>query len=68
MSPRNLPSVPTAAPSSTAERTDLLAYYHQDRTQNQSSREEALRTLITSVLMEPDFLYRLDMARRTPPP
>ncbi|MGB8538321.1 MAG: DUF1592 domain-containing protein [Acidobacteriaceae bacterium] len=48
-------------PLTSAERTDLLAYYHQDRTQNQSSHEEALRDVITSVLMEPDFLYRLDM-------
>jgi hypothetical protein len=48
-------------PLTHAERADLLAYYHQDRTQNQSSHEEALRDVITSVLMEPDFLYRLDM-------
>jgi hypothetical protein len=48
-------------PLTSAERADLLAYYHQDRTQNHSSHEEALRDVITSVLMEPDFLYRLDM-------
>jgi hypothetical protein len=48
-------------PLTPAERADLLAYYHQDRTRNQSSHEEALRDVITSVLMEPDFLYRLDM-------
>ncbi len=48
-------------PLTSAERADLLAYYHQDRTKNQSSHEEALRDVITSVLMEPDFLYRLDM-------
>ena len=48
-------------PLTHAERADLLAYYHQDRTQNQSSHEEALRDAITGVLMEPDFLYRLDM-------
>ena len=48
-------------PLTDAERADLLAYYHQDRTQNQLSHEEALRNAITSVLMEPDFLYRLDM-------
>ena len=51
-------------PLTHAERADLLAYYHQDRTQNQSSHEEALRDVITSVLMEPDFLYRLDMTER----
>ena len=48
-------------PLTNAERADLLAYYHQDRAQNQSTHEQALRDVITSVLMEPDFLYRLDM-------
>ena len=48
-------------PLTPAERADLLAYYHQDRTQYQLSHEDALRNAITSVLMEPDFLYRLDM-------
>ncbi len=48
-------------PLTHAERAELLAYYHQDRAQNQSSHEEALRNAITGVLMEPDFLYRLDM-------
>ncbi len=48
-------------PLTQAERAELLAYYHQDRTQNQSSHEEAIRNAITGVLMEPDFLYRLDM-------
>src|ERR1700733_12562415 len=48
-------------PLTNTERTDLLAYYHQDRTQNQLSHEDALRGAITGILMEPDFLYRLDM-------
>ena len=48
-------------PLTQAEREDLLHYYHQVRTQNQLSHEDAVRELITSVLMEPDFLYRLDM-------
>ncbi len=48
-------------PLTNAERADLLAYYHQDRTQNQATHEQALRDVLTSVLMEPDFLYRLDM-------
>ena len=48
-------------PLTPAERADLLEYYHRDRTQNQLSHEEALRNAITGVLMEPDFLYRLDM-------
>jgi Protein of unknown function (DUF1592)/Protein of unknown function (DUF1588)/Protein of unknown function (DUF1587)/Protein of unknown function (DUF1595)/Protein of unknown function (DUF1585) len=49
-------------PLTDAERADLLAYYHQARTQNQLSHEEALRDALTSVLMEPDFLYRLDIS------
>jgi Protein of unknown function (DUF1592)/Protein of unknown function (DUF1588)/Protein of unknown function (DUF1587)/Protein of unknown function (DUF1595)/Protein of unknown function (DUF1585) len=49
-------------PLTSAERAELLDYYHQDRTQNQLSHEDALRGAITGVLMEPDFLYRLDMA------
>jgi hypothetical protein len=48
-------------PLTPTERADLLEYYHRDRTQNQLSHEEALRNAITGVLMEPDFLYRLDM-------
>jgi hypothetical protein len=52
-------------PLTDTERTDLLTWYHQDRTQNQLSHEEALRTAITGVLMEPDFLYRLDIAPPT---
>ncbi len=55
-------------PLTSAERADLLAYYHQDRTQNQSSHEEALRDAITGILMEPDFLYRLDMNPAAKPP
>jgi hypothetical protein len=48
-------------PLTDAERADLLTFYHQDRAQNQSTHEQALRDVLTSVLMEPDFLYRLDM-------
>src|SRR6202453_4819726 len=49
-------------PLTSTERADLLAYYHQDRTQNQLSHEDALRGAIAGVLMEPDYLYRLDVA------
>jgi hypothetical protein len=48
-------------PLTPTERTDLLSYYHQDRTQNQLSHEDALRGAIAGVLMEPDYLYRLDV-------
>jgi hypothetical protein len=47
-------------PLTPAEREDLLAYYHHVRAQNQLSHEDAMRDAIASVLMEPDFLYRLD--------
>ncbi len=49
-------------PLTAAERADLLAYYHQLRSKNQLSHEDAVRNSIIGVLMEPDFLYRLDMA------
>ena len=49
-------------PLTHAEQADLLNYYHQLRTQNQASNENAMRDVITSVLMEPDFLYRLDIS------
>ena len=52
-------------PLTPAERDDLLAYYHEIRTKNQLSHEDALRNSIISVLMEPDFLYRLDMTDGT---
>jgi hypothetical protein len=48
-------------PLTPAERADLLDYYHQVRTKDQSSHEDALRNSMMSVLMEPDFLYRLDI-------
>jgi hypothetical protein len=47
-------------PLTQAERADLLAYYHEDRTKNQLSHDEAIRNAITGILMEPDFLYRMD--------
>jgi Protein of unknown function (DUF1592)/Protein of unknown function (DUF1588)/Protein of unknown function (DUF1587)/Protein of unknown function (DUF1585)/Protein of unknown function (DUF1595) len=49
-------------PLTPAESADLLAYYHESRTKNQLSHEQAVRDVLTSVLMEPDFLYRLDIS------
>lgn len=48
-------------PMSKAEHDDLLAYYRTLRTKNQLSHEDAIRESITSVLMSPDFLYRIDL-------
>jgi hypothetical protein len=47
------------------ERDDLLAYYHQLRTKNELSHEDAIRDSVVSVLMSPDFLYRLDLTEET---
>ena len=49
-------------PLTPAERGDLLDYYHRVRSQTQLSQEDAMRDTIASVLMEPDFLYRLDIS------
>jgi hypothetical protein len=48
-------------PVSGAEREDLLAYYRTLRKKNDLSHEEAIRNCIVSVLMSPDFLYRIDL-------
>ncbi len=49
-------------PLSKAEREDLLEYYRGLRTKNGLSHEDAIRDAIVSVLMSPDFLYRLDLS------
>ncbi|MCX6592908.1 MAG: DUF1592 domain-containing protein [Acidobacteria bacterium] len=43
------------------EREDLLAYYRTLRRKNELSHEAALRECLVSILMAPDFLYRLDL-------
>jgi hypothetical protein len=48
-------------PLAKAERDDLLAYYRTLRDKNQMSHEDAIRYCIASVLMSPDFLYRIDL-------
>jgi hypothetical protein len=48
-------------PLTTSEQNDLLSYYRTLRSQNQLSHEDAIRQSIVSVLMSPDFLYRLDL-------
>ena len=49
-------------PLSQAEREDLLAYYQTLRSKNELSHEDAIRDSVASVLMSPDFLYRLDLS------
>ncbi len=48
-------------PLTKAEQDDLLAYYHQLRTKGELTHGEAMRDSIVSILMAPDFLYRLDL-------
>ncbi len=48
-------------PLSQAERDDLLAYYRTLRAKNELSHEDAMRESIVSVLVSPDFLYRIDL-------
>jgi len=48
-------------PISKAERDDLLAYYRKLRDSGALSHEEAMRDSIVTILMTPDFSYRIDM-------
>jgi hypothetical protein len=48
-------------PLTQADRDDLVSYYHTLREKNELSHEDAMRGSIVSVLMSPDFLYRIDL-------
>ena len=48
-------------PLSKAERDDLAAYYHALREKNGLSHEDAIRDSVVSILMSPDFCYRIDL-------
>ena len=48
-------------PLSQSERDGLNAYYHKLRKDSELSHEEAVRDSIVSILMSPDFCYRLDL-------
>ena len=48
-------------PLTRAESEDLLAYYRTLRSKNQLSHADAVRETIVSILMSPDFLYRVDL-------
>jgi len=49
-------------PLAAGERNDLLAYYRSLRAKSELSHEDAIRDSLVSILMSPDFLYRLDLA------
>jgi hypothetical protein len=48
-------------PLAPSERDELLAYYRQLHTNNAMTHEEAMRAAITSLLVSPEFLYRVDL-------
>jgi len=52
-------------PLSPAERDDILSYYHTLREKNDLTHEEAIRNSIASILMSPDFCYRIDLDSRS---
>jgi hypothetical protein len=52
-------------PLSKAERDDILTYYHTLRDKNDLTHEEAVRNSIASILMSPDFCYRIDLDSRS---
>ncbi len=53
-------------PLTPAERADLLAYYRTLREKSGLTHEEAIRNSIVSVLMSPDFCYRIDLLEGRP--
>ena len=48
-------------PLTPAEADDLLSYYGSLREETGLSHEEAMRDSIVSILMSPDYLYRMDL-------
>jgi mono/diheme cytochrome c family protein len=48
-------------PLSQAERAELLAFYKSRRDEAKLDHEEAMRDSIVSILMAPDFAYRIDL-------
>ena len=48
-------------PLTQEERDDILAYYRELREKKGLSHEEAIRGSIASILVSPDFLYRVDL-------
>lgn len=45
------------------ERDDLLAFYRQLRSEDELSHEDAIRDVVVSVLVSPNFSYRVDLTR-----
>jgi mono/diheme cytochrome c family protein len=51
-------------PLTPAERLAVSSHYTTLRTKNELSHEDAIRESLVSILMAPDFLYRLDLQSR----
>lgn len=66
--PKHLASLQTIAerayrrPLTSGERESIIAFYKELRGQEGSSHEEAIRDSLASILMSPNFLYRVDLA------
>ena len=50
-------------PLDEADRADILAYYRELRDTSGLTHAEAMRASIVSLLVSPDFCYRIDLAR-----
>jgi hypothetical protein len=53
-------------PLTVAETADMLAYYRKLREKDGLSHEDAIRDSIVSVLVSPDFCYRIDLVAEGP--
>ncbi|MES1256345.1 MAG: DUF1592 domain-containing protein, partial [Acidobacteriota bacterium] len=51
-------------PLSASEREGILQYYRAIRDENALTHEDAMRDSVVSILMSPDFCYRLDLDSR----
>lgn len=52
-------------PVTKAERDGMVDYYQKLREKNGLTHEDAIRDCVVSVLMSPDYLYRLDLVEPT---
>ena len=53
-------------PLTKVERDGMIAYYHNLREKNALTHEDAVRDSVVSILMAPDFCYRIDLVDGTP--
>ena len=53
-------------PLTVAEKAGLRAFYQKSRTVNQLDHDDAIRALLTRILLSPAFLYRVETVARGP--